>query len=65
LIRTCVIAGLAISLGGCFGGCAGWAPILVSKEDKFSEGTARSILKHNEYGVALRCPAFKPKGKWF
>lgn len=60
-----MIVGLAISLSGCFGGCAGWGPIMVSKEDKFSEGTARGILKHNEYGVALKCPAFKPKGGSF
>lgn len=43
--------------------CTGWAPVYVSKEDKLSDGTAKSILKNNEYGVALRCPAFQPKGR--
>jgi hypothetical protein len=47
------------------GTCAGWKPIYVSKSDKLSDGTAKSILGHDEYGTALKCPAFKPKGGWF
>jgi hypothetical protein len=46
-------------------GCAGWSPIMVSKSDKLTDGTARQILAHDEYGAALACPAFKPKRKIF
>lgn len=61
-----MIAGLAISLSGCASGvCTGWGPIKVSKEDVLSEGTAKQILAHDEYGARLKCPAFKPKGGWF
>lgn len=45
--------------------CGGFEPIYVSPEDKLTEQTARSILKHDEYGAKMGCPAFKPKGKWF
>ena len=61
-----MIAGLAISLGGCMAStCAGWEAIYVSNKDKLSEATAKAILKHDEYGLALKCPAFKAKGKFF
>lgn len=65
LLRSCVIVGLGISLSGCFGGCAGWKPINPSKDDKLTDGTTKQILAHDEYGVALKCPAFKPKGGFF
>lgn len=45
--------------------CTGWGPIKISKDDKLTEGTARQILAHDEYGAALKCPAFKPKGGLF
>lgn len=45
--------------------CAGWEAIYVSNKDKLSEATAKAILKHDEYGLALKCPAFKAKGKFF
>jgi hypothetical protein len=58
-----ISAGLATSLTGCAGGtCAGWAAIYVSEDDKLTDGTAKQILKHDEYGAKLGCPAFKPKG---
>lgn len=57
-----MIVGLGISLSGCFGGCGAFVPVEVSKNDKLTEGTARQILKNNEYGYELQCPAFKPKG---
>lgn len=61
-----MIGGLAISLSGCAGGtCAGWDAIYVSKDDKLTDGTAKQILKHDEYGAKLGCPAFKPKNKFF
>jgi hypothetical protein len=61
-----VIVGSAISLAGCAGSvCTGWGPITVSKDDKLTDGTARQILKHDEYGASLHCPAFKPKGRFF
>ena len=61
-----MIAGLAISVSGCAGFmCGGFEPIRVSKDDQFTEGTARQILKNNEYGARMHCPAFKPKGGWF
>lgn len=35
--------------------CAGWSPILVSKQDVLTDGTAKQILAHNEHGKALGC----------
>lgn len=61
-----MIVGLALMTSSCGGGvCTGWAPILVGKDDTLSDKTATAILKHDEYGASLKCPAFKPKGKWF
>lgn len=61
-----MIVGLGLSVSGCAGSvCTGWSAIKVGKEDKLTDETAREILKHNEYGARLRCPAFKPGGKWF
>lgn len=58
-----MIVGLAISVSGCAtGACTGWGPIKVGEGDQFTDETARDILKHNEYGARLKCPAFKPKG---
>jgi hypothetical protein len=57
-----LIAGGAISLGGCGGGvCTGWSATYISKDDKLTEGTARKILADNEYGASLHCPGFEPK----
>jgi hypothetical protein len=49
-------------LSGCGGGtCAGWEAIYIRKADNFTDATAKEILKHDEYGRKLGCPAFKPK----
>jgi len=57
-----VIVGLAISLAGCGGSvCTGWEPVYIKKEDKLTDTTARAILKNDEYGSSLHCPAFKHK----
>jgi hypothetical protein len=57
-----LIAGVAISLSGCGGAvCTGWSPIRPSKDDNLTDGTARQILKHDQYGASLRCPGFSPK----
>lgn len=53
--------GLATLLSGCAGtgpgieACGAWRPILVSRQDVLTEGTARQILAHNETGRALGC----------
>lgn len=66
-LRTvCVIVGLAMTASGCARfSCSGFAPIYVSKADKLTDGTAKAILKHDEYGAKLGCSAFKPKSKFF
>lgn len=33
--------------------CGPWKPIYVSKEDKFTEGTAKQILAHNLTGQKI------------
>lgn len=45
------------------GNCTGWAPIKPSKEDKLSDGTAKQILAHDEFGAKQGCPGFKPAGR--
>jgi hypothetical protein len=46
-------------LAGCASGgagtspCAGWQPILVSRADVLTDGTARQVLAHNEAGRSL------------
>jgi hypothetical protein len=52
-----MILGLAIS-SGCTpkliavktDPCAGWAPILISKQDVLTDGTAKQILSHDMHG---------------
>lgn len=64
-LTVSLIVGAGISLSGCMTGlCTGWGSIRPSKDDVLTEGTARQILKHNNYGLSLKCPAFKPKGGW-
>lgn len=41
--------------------CAAFAPILVSKDDVLTDGTAKQILTHNLTGEVL-C-GWKPSGK--
>jgi hypothetical protein len=50
-------------LSGCGAGgtCAGWDAIYIRKADKFTDATAKEILKHDEYGQSLGCSAFKSK----
>ena len=45
LLTACETAGPATD-----GFCAVSSPIMVSKRDSLTEGTARQILAHNEYG---------------
>jgi hypothetical protein len=46
-------------LGGCSGtgggtdACGPWRPVLVSRADVLSDGTARQVLAHNETGRQL------------
>lgn len=35
--------------------CAGWEPILISQADVLTEGTARQIESHNEFGAEQDC----------
>lgn len=35
--------------------CAGWEPILPSRADVLTDGTARQILAHDEHGKAIGC----------
>ena len=67
LRNSFAIAGLAVLLSSCGGGgvCTGWGPIYIDPQDKFTDRTAKQILKHDEYGASLKCAAFKPKGGWF
>lgn len=58
---------MAALVSGCFGTgrepaieqrrqvCAGWAPILVHPDDRFTEGTARRIEAHNLFGERQGC----------
>lgn len=58
--RLSCISGIVISLSGCMtDACTGFRGINPSKKDVLSDGTARMILSHNEYGLALGCPGFK------
>lgn len=60
-----MIVGLGTILSGCASGvCTGWGPIYVDPKDKLTDGTAKQILKHDEYGARLKCPTFKPNGGW-
>ena len=64
LRSVCVIVGAATVLSGCAGGvCTGWGVVHSRPGDQFTDATAREILKNNEYGYALHCPAFKPRGR--
>lgn len=53
---------LILLLAGCKTGpaikpdrCAGWAAIYPSKADVLTDGTARMILAHDEFGMKLGC----------
>lgn len=35
--------------------CAGWSPIVVSRADVLTDGTAKQILAHDLHGVAAGC----------
>lgn len=57
-LTVLLLASLTL-LAGCSGtgggtsACAGWRPILVSRADVLTQGTAQQILTHNEAGRAL------------
>lgn len=35
--------------------CAGWDPINPSRKDVLTDGTAKQIVAHNEFGEKQRC----------
>lgn len=35
--------------------CSGWAPIYASGDDVLTDGTARQILAHDQYGARMGC----------
>ena len=35
--------------------CTGWAPIYADGSDVLTDGTARQILAHDEYGARMGC----------
>lgn len=35
--------------------CAGWKPILISRDDLLTEATAQQIEAHNEFGASIEC----------
>jgi hypothetical protein len=53
------LLGSLMLLGGCSGtgggtdACGPWRPVLVSRADVLSDGTARQVLAHNETGRQL------------
>ena len=54
-----LLLGMLMLLAGCASGgagidpCGAWRPILVSRADALTDGTARQILAHNETGARL------------
>lgn len=48
------ISGCSIA-GGVTEGCAGFKPILLSRQDALTRQTEDAILAHNETGMALKC----------
>jgi hypothetical protein len=47
LLASCASGGAGID------SCGAWRPILVSRADTLTDGTARQILAHNETGARL------------
>jgi hypothetical protein len=47
LLASCASGGAGIDA------CGAWRPILVSRADTLTNGTARQILAHNETGARL------------
>lgn len=44
--------------------CTGWAPIYPSGNDVLTDGTARQILAHDEFGARMGCwPKPVPNGQ--
>lgn len=60
LIRAALLGTFAL-MAGCvtkptkLDPCAGWEPILPSRADVLTDGTARQILAHDEHGKAIGC----------
>ncbi|EHM03478.1 hypothetical protein HMPREF9946_00074 [Acetobacteraceae bacterium AT-5844] len=52
LASLTLLAGCANSGAG-IDPCGPWRPILVSRADTLTDGTARQILAHNETGVRM------------
>jgi len=55
-LKTALIGSLMGLLAGCsssVGQESAFSPIYVSKDDQFTDATARQILEHNETGATL------------
>lgn len=56
-MRVLAILILASVTGGCVtsSNCAGWRPILMSRQDVLTPGTSGAIVAHNRFGEDQRC----------
>ena len=52
LLTSASIAGCATDKASV---CAGWEPFQPSRLDDLTEGTAKQIIAHNEYGIKMGC----------
>src|SRR6185312_8584196 len=62
LIPALLLAGCATT-GRVIDPCAGWSPIVVSKADRLTDGTAKQILAHDLHGVDQGCWPAPAKAK--
>jgi len=53
LLATLLLLGGCAETGSGTDACGPWRPILVSRGDVLTDGTARQILAHNETGRRL------------
>jgi hypothetical protein len=52
-LSAAMLLGACTTTGGGIDPCGPWQPILVSREDQLSNGTAQAILAHNITGQRL------------
>jgi len=50
-----LLAGIGISFASCSTGCGGFHEFRPSKNDKLTDGTAKQMLAHNEFGAKQGC----------